>query len=79
MPTFVSRYARHTLVMEPAGIRRDPDGRTLAVPGKRIEFQDGRYETTDKAEIKFIRGHRDFDVFIFEEKEPKPETSPAEV
>lgn len=74
MATFVSRFARHTLVMEPAGIRQDPDGRTMAVPGKRIEFQDGRFETAEKAEIQFIRKHRDFGVFIFEEKpEAKPD------
>jgi len=68
MPAFMSRFAGHVLVMQPAGVRQDADGTVTSIPGKRIEFQNGRYETSDPKELKFIRNHRDFNLFIFEEK-----------
>lgn len=36
------------------------DGVVIPVPGKRIAFENGEYETEDKAEIEFIEGHRLF-------------------
>lgn len=70
MANFVSRYANHILVIEPADFET---GRA----GRRIEFINGKYSTEDKKEIEFLRKHRDFGVFIFEENTPK-EAAPQE-
>lgn len=54
---FVSpRYRSLKLVMEP-GYSKEVGGRVLAVAGKSVRFADGVYETTDPAEIEFLRGH----------------------
>lgn len=36
------------------------DGIVVPVPGEHIRFTAGEYETTEKAEIKFIQSHRLF-------------------
>ncbi len=61
---FKSKYKEHRLVMSPER-HRVVDGNTQIEQGKAIEFKDFIYETEDKEEIKFIKGHRTFDVKIF--------------
>jgi len=77
VPRFISRYANHVLVMKPARkVIDEVEGITI-VPGRRIQFVDGVYETDRSEEVKFIRNHRDFGVLIFEEK-PAPGEEPQE-
>lgn len=69
MATFLSRYQNLILVIEPS-LPKKPK------PGKRIEFMQGRYETNDKKEIEYLRGHKKFGhlfMEIPEEKTEKPE------
>ncbi len=54
--TFISQYRDQTMVMSPAtpiyaqnGIKIGED------PGRRIEFKNGRFATSDEAEIEFVR------------------------
>ena len=62
---FISKYREHIVCMEPAS--KDKKGR-------RIEFHNGRYQTTDKKEIEFLRKHREFGISITEVTEaPKTE------
>lgn len=54
---YVSRYFALKLVVEPAFTKEVGGGRTVVVPGKRIEFEQGVYETSDADEIKFLNEH----------------------
>ncbi len=54
---YVSKYFALKLVVEPAYTKDVGGSRTVVVPGKRIEFEQGVYETTDADEIKFLDEH----------------------
>lgn len=47
---FISKYAKHVLTMDPAD-------RAKNRKGKRVEFHEGRFSTTDKATIAFLKEH----------------------
>lgn len=47
------------------------DGITLPVQGEHIRFNNHEYETSDKKEIAFIKGHRLFGSQITVVEEPK--------
>lgn len=55
---YVSKYFALKLVVEPAYTKEVGGGRTVVVPGKRIEFEQGVYETSDADEIKFLDEHQ---------------------
>ena len=55
---YVSKYFALKLVVEPAYTKETGGGRTVVVPGKRIEFEQGVYETSDADEIKFLDEHK---------------------
>jgi len=63
MAEFISKYAEHVIVMEAS---------TKDKKGKAIEFKNGRYSTTDKKEIEFLRKHREFGLSITEIPEQNP-------
>lgn len=46
------------------------DGEVVRTPARVIEFNQGRYDTSDPAEIAFLRTHYDFGRFIFEAEAP---------
>ena len=52
------------------------NGFPVVTQGKRIKFEDGKLETNDKDEIKFLRTHKNFNNNFFEDKE---ETAKAKV
>ncbi|MCK5019754.1 MAG: SAP domain-containing protein [Candidatus Peribacteraceae bacterium] len=56
--------------MQSAFTKETGGGRTVVVPGKRIEFEQGVYETSDADEIKFLDEHDNCGtVFIKVEKD----------
>lgn len=61
---FISKYREHIITIEPA---------TKDKKGKRVEFHNGRYVTTDKKEIEFLRKHPDFGVTFTDVPEAKVE------
>jgi hypothetical protein len=66
---FLSKYRNHKLIVEPTRMIVQ-DGMAYSQPGKMIEFHDFSYETTDKKEISFLRGHKLFGSTVFEDKQP---------
>lgn len=57
---FISpKYRELKIVMKPA-YRKEIGGQTIVVPGHKIVFHDNRYETSDTAEIEFLRGHKNY-------------------
>jgi hypothetical protein len=59
---YASQYLNLTLVMVPTDdVPVDNKGGTRRVPGKKIEFREGRYSTTDEHEIKFLDEHENKD------------------
>lgn len=65
------------LVVEPSVDRRDSHDRIITEPGKRITFEGGVFETTDKDEIKWLREEAERNPHIYEVKE-KPRLVVAE-
>lgn len=52
--TFISRVSNDRMVMHPAD-EQYINGRWVQTPGKTLEFQHGRYTTSDQDEIDHIR------------------------
>lgn len=65
---FLSKFKDHKLVMTPTRMVVQ-DGMSYSVPGKAIQFQNYRYETNDKDEIKFLEKHRLFGTDILKDTE----------
>ena len=65
MAKFLSRCDNQVLCMVPSRVQI-ADGIAVPVPGKKISFDRGEYETKDAKEIKFIRSHALFNVSITE-------------
>lgn len=57
---FLSKILELRLVMKPKWITQDPATGVVVHPGQTIEFQNGRYETDDEAEIEFIKARPGF-------------------
>ncbi|MDK2821849.1 MAG: hypothetical protein PWP31_1814 [Clostridia bacterium] len=64
---FITKYKNHQLVMVPTR-RVVEDGMSYQKAGKTIKFNGYEYETSNKEEIDFIKGHRLFGSVIFEDK-----------
>jgi hypothetical protein len=64
---FVSKYKNYEIVEKPSFIRVE-NGIPYVVYGKRYEFGDGTYETSDPKEIEFLRKHKFFGVDFYELK-----------
>lgn len=73
MAKFIARCSNQVLTMKPARTQII-DGIVNPVPGQHIRFENGQFETEDKAEIDFIKKHRLFGNQIFEEKKTKQES-----
>jgi hypothetical protein len=54
---FFSKYKDLGVWMRPA-VRTIIDGRLHGDPGRFLEFSDGIYDTSDEAEIDFLRSHK---------------------
>jgi hypothetical protein len=54
---FLSKCPNQIICMVPNRVQVF-DGIMMQVPGKRIEFVNGEYETTDKKEIDFLKKHK---------------------
>lgn len=67
MATFFSKSAKLKIVLVPA--RKGEN----AVEGKRIAFDNGRYVTNDKEEIKALREYSHHLVYEETKDTPKPE------
>lgn len=70
MAKFLSKCSNQILCMVPNRVQV-VDGIMMPVPGKRIEFVNGEYETTDKQEMAFIKKHRLYGSAITEAEEIK--------
>jgi len=74
--TYISRIARHRIVMKPTTTRIDGS----IEPGRVIQFDNHRYTTDDEEEQKAIEGCLDFGRLIFVEGQgPKPPQQDAEI
>lgn len=62
---FTSKHNRLKIVMEPSNHIIRPNGERKYVPGVRIEFQDGEYETTDNKIINHLVNHKDYGYRFF--------------
>jgi len=71
MVKFVSKSSNQVLCMVPNRVQI-VDGMAVPIPGKRVTFENGEYNTTDKKEIEFLRSHRLFGVAIAEVEQLKP-------
>lgn len=56
MAKFVSQSENQVLCMKPSR-NTVQDGIVIQLPGEHIRFYNGEYETTNKAELEFIRKH----------------------
>ena len=54
---FVSPKYRNLKLVREAGYTKEVGGRVLAVAGLSVRFNDNVYETSDEAEIEFLRNH----------------------
>ena len=54
---YVSKKKEQCLVMRPTDRIMDEHRRIQVIPGKRVEFFDGRYETQDPEIIEFLHNH----------------------
>jgi hypothetical protein len=70
MAKFFAKCENQVVVITP-NRKQVFDGIPMPVPGKRIQFSHGEYETEDKKEIEFLRKHRLYKVSISEAEEPK--------
>lgn len=70
MAKFLSICPNQVLCMTPNQVQIT-NGVTMTVSGQHIRFNKGEYETEDKKEIGFIRGHSLFGSRITEVSEPK--------
>ena len=62
---FVSRYKEHCLCMESKVIKEGKTGNNEIVSkGKKLQFHNCLYRTSDEAEIKFIKSHPAFGATI---------------
>ena len=65
---FHSKYGNLKLTMKPP-TREGVGIHSRIVPGRLIQFEDGIYKTSDPEEIQFIRKHRWFGKFIWEQSQ----------
>lgn len=77
MAKFNSKCPNQILTIKPAR-QQVLDGVVMPVPGERICFYNGEYETTDKKEIEYIRKHRLFGNSIVEVKSSDTEQATAQ-
>lgn len=56
---FVSKISNHVLCVKP-NRQQVQDGIVVPIPGEHIRFSNHEFETSDKKEIAFIKGHRLF-------------------
>ncbi len=56
MAKFLSKCQNQAICMKPSRVQIY-DGIAVPVPGQRILFNNGEYETADKKEIDFLRKH----------------------
>lgn len=66
MAKFIARCDNQVLIMKP-DIQQIVNGMVIPIAGKSLDFERGSFETNDKEEIAFIRKHRLFGSYIFEE------------
>jgi hypothetical protein len=64
--TFHSPTDSLTLVRTPANRRMNDQGQWDTIPGSRITFSSGRFETSDAGELSFLRGHDQLNRLFFE-------------
>ena len=65
---YISRYLKMKIVMKPT-YNQVAEGRVIPVPGKKIVFDGGVFETTDKEEQAFIEARPEFGQIIIKAPE----------
>jgi hypothetical protein len=76
MAIFLSRCPNQVLTIKPAR-KQIVEGEVIPVPGQRVSFENGRFETTDKTELEFLRKHRlNGSAFFEDKKADKPAGNP---
>lgn len=88
--TFISKkYSSLTVVLDPVSVRKE-NGRVIIAglngyfpQGRRAEFVDGQYVTSDKKEIELLKAHKNYGAQFFAMEEevvkPKPEALAEEL
>jgi hypothetical protein len=70
MAKYQSRCPNQVLCMKPASVQI-VNGIPYPVPGEHIRFENGEFETDDKAKIAFLEKHRLYGTSIVKVDEPK--------
>ena len=70
--TYLSKFKELRLIMR-ASRPVNRNGNIEILPGRHINFVNGRYMTDNSDEIAFIEGHPEFNRSVFKVKESVPE------
>ena len=64
MGVFITKHKRLELVINPT-FYETKDGKRIIHEGERIIFENGKFQTTDKKEMKFLLNHNEFNKLFY--------------
>lgn len=65
MKRYISKIKQLKLVWKP-GYAKEVDGRVVSIPGNKVEFDEGYFETDDEDTQAFLEGHQNFGTIFIE-------------